>query len=146
MYYVPGLKECEPLGYWGILCTEAASGYWGLSSYDHETFPILFAYIKDIEVRLVQNSVSFLCIPDRLDYRHTKKISEHIYVTDKERTICDMIKYDCQEFHLLESVFYYYNFGEDADKLEQLAKEYGIYDRLLELRAKAEEVYSSGEE
>jgi hypothetical protein len=133
--------NCAQAGITGIMGLEAASGYWGMSSYDYRAHPIfLYKTSRDRVIDLTAD-VSFVGVPWELTYDNTMGLGDGIYVTDKERTICDMIACDCDLFHLIETVDDYYNNNTDTEKLESMAKKRGVYDKLLEIKAIAEEEY-----
>ena len=58
------------------------------------------------------------------------KLSDPLSVTDKEQTVCDMIRYNRHEFHLFETVLNAYEGDVDIARLEILAKNYNILDKL----------------
>lgn len=134
------LKDCKSLGIKGILGVEAAAGYWGLSSYSYFSYPIFLTNIEDDHVRRIQGDISYLLIPfsmEKLTLDHTVYFQDDIYVTDKQRTICDMIRFDADEFTKLEAIYNYYCF-EDVPALEEMASSLGIIDELHRLYAIAE--------
>lgn len=135
------LKDCPRMGIRGILCTEAASGYWGLSSYDYNTFPIFMFETISGRVERITGNISYLGIPEKISFDNTVLFGDSIYVTNKVRTVCDMIRYESDVFHTLETVynFYCYENEEEINRLEQSASNLGISHKLHELRKTAEE-------
>lgn len=127
------------------LCLEAAAGYNGLSTYNWYEEPMVF-YETDDEDDYNEGLIKMY---------HCKKITHdncvydtelQLWITNKERTICDMIKYDRDLFHLLESIDDYYTYEprtdeSSLDRLHTLAKEYGVYERLQELREESKYIY-----
>lgn len=135
------LKDCPKMDIQGILCTEAASGYWNLSSYDYYCFPVFLYHTPRNRIDRITGNISYLGVPEPLSYEDTTSIGEGIYVTNKVRTVCDMIRYESDMFHTLETVYNFYCF-EDADEiniLENKAEKLGILSKLHELRDTAEE-------
>lgn len=133
--------DCPSIGITGILCTEAASGYLGLSSYEYNSFPI-FLYSSDLNgISRIQSVISYLGVPEKLDYTNTLDIGNDIHVTNKEQTICDLIRFDCDTFTTLESIYNYYAYegNEAIMRLEALARKYGILDTLQKMLIQAEE-------
>lgn len=135
------LKDCPRMGIGGILCTEAASGYWGLSSYDYNTFPIFMFEVISGRIARITGNISYLGIPEKISFENTIPLGNSIYVTNKIRTVCDMIRYESDVFHTLETVynFYCYEGEEEIIKLEREASKRGILEKLHELRETAEE-------
>lgn len=143
---VLSLADCPRMGIDGILCMEAASGYWGLSSYCYSTFPIfLFKAFKDYPERFGDNII-YQGIPEEITYEDTTDIGDNIFVTNKIRTVCDMVRFDCDLFHTLETVYNFYCYESESDiaELESKAKSLGIYDRLQELLEQSEEAMNEG--
>ena len=134
------LKDCPRMGIKGILCTEAASGYWGLSSYDYNTFPMFMFEAISGRIERITGNISYLGIPEKISFDNTLPLGDSIYVTNKVRTVCDMIRYESDVFHTLETVynFYCYENEEEINRLERSASKLGILDKMHELRDIAE--------
>lgn len=134
------LRDCPRMGIRGILCTEAASGYWGLSSYDYNTFPIfMFEAIRN-KIERITGNISYLGVPEKISFDNTILLGDSIHVTNKARTVCDMVRYESDMFHTLETIynFYCYESEDEVKKLENLASSLGIIGRIHELREIAE--------
>lgn len=72
-------------------------------------------------------------------------LSECLSVTDREQTVCDMVRYNRHEFHLFETVLSAYDDGDvDVDRLEKMADDYGLLDRLHQIYQEALEVEDEG--
>lgn len=115
----------------GLIGVESASGYWGLSTFS-TNIPILLINddSMDNDGYDTDYAIKMLFVPNVND-KNTVKLSDSLSITDREQTVCDMIRYNRHEFHLYETVVSAYEDGEvDIPRLEQLAKEYGILDRL----------------
>ena len=140
------LKDCPALGIRGILGVEAAAGYWGLSAYSFMSHPIFLASAELDRIRRVQGDISYLLIPPsiaNLADERTVYFQDGIYVTDKQQTICDMIRFDADEFTKLESIYNYYCY-EDVPALESMARSLGIIDELHRLYSIAERDMNDG--
>lgn len=109
----------------GILCCEYASSILGLS-----TFPKnLITYFKDIH-KDVSTQYFYVYRQDPLDYRYTIKIRDGLYITNYERTICDLISNEC-EYKLIEQSIEVYGLEfESFDELFKVAEEYKVLDKL----------------
>lgn len=140
------LDRCRKAKMTGLLCTEAASGYWGLSSYDYFTFPVYMCEGIHGVVEHIVSNISLVCIPEKVSYEDTVDIGDGIFVTNKIRTVCDFLKYGGDEFHKLETIFNFYCFEseEDIAELERRVAEMGMLDTLYELRAVAEQAMEEG--
>lgn len=102
-----------------VICLEAASAYWGMCSYS-----------PDIPILLMPSDSG-----------------NRVKVTDRERTVCDMIRYNRHEFHLYETVMSAFEDGEvDMEKLIKLARKYNIEEKLYETYNKALEAYDEDNE
>lgn len=140
------IKDCPALGIRGIMGVEAAAGYWGLSAYSFMSHPIFLVNVEVDRVRRVQGDISYLFIPSRvasLTDEHIIYFQDGIYVTDKQQTICDMIRFDADEFTKLEAIYNYYCY-EDVPALESMARSLGIIDELHRLYVIAEEDMNDG--
>ena len=140
------LDVCRKAKVKGLLCTEAASGYWGLSSYDYYTFPIFMFESINNKVEKIVSNISLLGIPEKISYEDTTDLGDGIFVTNKIRTVCDMLKYGCDEFHKLETIYDFYCFESDEDitELESRVEKLGMLDKLHELREIAEHDMEEG--
>ena len=140
--FLMNLDLCKKINIRGLLCTEAAAGYWGLSSYDYYTFPVFMVEGIHGEVENFVGNVSFLAVPEPITFEDTTDLGDGVFVTNKIRTVCDMIKYDSDEFHKLETIynFYCYESEEDIAELEKRIEAMGLTDTLVRLREEAEEI------
>ena len=71
-------------------------------------------------------------------------LSRHLSVTDPEQTVCDMVRYNRHEFHLYETLLNAYEGDVDIERLEQLAKQYDILDKMKQLYEEALTVENEG--
>lgn len=128
--------------YSGLLGVESATAYWGLSTFSPDISILLLNddSLSD-EGYECESSLCFLAVP-KVNDTNVIKLSPHFCVTDREQTICDMIRYKRHEFHLYETILSAYDDNEvDIERLESLAKNYNILDRLKSLYVEACEIY-----
>ena len=127
------LEDIEKLQEKGIIGLESAVGYWGYSSYAWTTFPVLVFETYNSELFYpFGGSIKYVGIPRNItedDYVITK---EGYSIMKPEVAICDMIEFDADMFHTLEAIDKYMCFADDTAPLEELAKQRGIYDKLIE--------------
>lgn len=123
--------------YNGIIGVEAATAYWGLSTFNPE-IPIFLINDKHAKERgfFVETSLSMLFVPN-INMSNLIKLSEHLRITDPEQTVCDMVRYQRHEFHLFETLLNAYNKMVDIERMEYIAKQYNILDRIKELYKEA---------
>lgn len=132
------LQDCIKDRMLGMLCMECALGYLNLCTFSYNASPMYYVEMEGMS-GCVTDYITFLFV-SKIDWKGSKEISEGIYVPSKERAVCDMIKYDGIEFHILEAIDWIYlsNFagGVDVDKdlLEYMAKEEGIYNKLVKFK------------
>lgn len=140
MGFVPftlDLDSYKKIGGTGVLGLEFASGYWNMSSFPDDCLILL---ASDSEKRL-NSIITYVGIPVKESYDHTIKLSKDLFITDRERTICDMIEYGCELRFLLESIQSYYEDFDDKSKLEDLVKERGLLDKFNKYKEEAEDMY-----
>lgn len=124
--------------YNGLLGVETATAYWGLSTFN-PGIPIFMVNDNSMgaDGYFARCALSYLFVPD-VNTQNIKRLSENLFITDKEQTICDMIRYNRHEFHLFESVLSAYEDGEvDVERMERLARQYHILDRLHQIHTEA---------
>lgn len=127
-----------------VLCLECASGYHGISTFSYYENLMLLEETKDkSKVYKKENDGSIKhCWVDKIDYSHCINITGDIYVTDIPLTVCQMILFDCHEFHMYEAIDGLYTYHKDiVEETERMAKDFGILDKLLEYRELAEQAY-----
>jgi len=87
----------------GIICLETASGIHGLTTCMPS--PVLLFTPYPVELRS-----NFICmIPHKIDYEDTELLTGKLYVTNKERTICDMIAEEHSDSLIYEALESYLN-------------------------------------
>jgi hypothetical protein len=118
----------------GIVGVESATAWWGLSSFDPDITIFLFEdNTKNNSGYYFHGGLDFLFVPD-VNFDNVVYLTDKLCVTDREQTICDMIRYNRHEFHLYETVISAFDDKEiNMDKLLNLAEHYGIKDKLFEL-------------
>ena len=108
-----------------ILCCEYASSLLNLSTFSKKLITF-FAEIKEE----ISTNFFYVYPSTKLDYRYTLKVREGLYITNPERTICDMIVNEC-EYRLIEqSLEKYILTNENIDELLSVAKVYNVFDDL----------------
>lgn len=130
--------------YPGLLGVESATQYWGLTSFYSRPPILLFEdNSQDYNGYSWDYAINFLFVPN-VNYENTIHLSEHLLVTDREQTVCDMIRYNRHTFHLYEAVLSAYEDGRvDIKRLEWLAEEYRILDKLHASYSEAMEAYEA---
>lgn len=139
---IPALIRAD---YPAILGLECATSYWGLSTFPPNIpitmFPLPGA---DPEGEFQHGGISMFFIPYE-DKLSLVNITEHLQVTDREQTICDMIRFHRHEFHLYETVLSAYDDPDvDVKRLECMAEGYGILEELHRLYDLALETVDEG--
>lgn len=126
----------------GLVGVETATGYWGLSTFNTCRVILLFEDNElDNSGYFSDSSLCALYVPN-INTENTVKLNDNLYITDKEQTVIDMIRYNRHEFHLYETIQSVFDYGDiDMNKLIRLAEQYNIKDRLFELKELAEEAY-----
>lgn len=121
----------------GLLGVESATEYWGLSTF-YGVSPIFLFNDNSQDMSGYQSSfgISILAVP-HVNKKNVVQLSEHLFVTDKEQTVCDMVRYNRHEFHLFETLLEAYNGLVDIERMESLAKKYGILRRMRSLHKEA---------
>lgn len=105
-----------------LLCRETAAAFMGLSN--GWGIPCKF-YTTN---KGIMNSRYVRGIPvEKIDMDNIWE-SDGIYCTDRERTICELIKFDCDIQTILESMsnYYYENDGSFTNVLLSMVKQHGI--------------------
>lgn len=120
--------------YEALLGVETATEYWGLSTF-YSPRPITL--IRDNTLSNdgyeTENAINILFVPN-VNTENVVYLSEHLRVTDLEQTVVDMIRYNRHEFHLYETLISAIDeHMADGERLEKLARQYGVYDRMHEL-------------
>lgn len=119
--------------YPGIIGIESATAYWGLSTYTTSRCIILFNN-DDLDASgfFVNSSMPMFFAPD-INEENVVYLSKSLRVTDREQTVCDMVRYERHEYHLFETLINAYDGDVDVKRMERLAKQYNILDKMREL-------------
>jgi len=136
--FLEGLsKEYRP-----IICLDCALAIHGLSSFNGELYPMIFSEVRGITPRFCEGIISEMFVP-QINYSNISEYANgKAYVTSPERSICDMIIYDRDNFFTLEAIDEIYSMGQERiNRLETLAKEYSIYDKLIQFKDEAEDLF-----
>lgn len=131
----------HPNVYIGTLGVEWAAGYWGLCSYNTD-MPIFL--IKDAKANnlFIDNQISYL-FDSKINNDNVSSLSDTLYVTSPEQTVCDMIRYKRHDFHLYETIDSSTWTGiVDSTKLNKLLESYGLTETYNELVMLADTAYN----
>ena len=122
------LAKCD---FDGIIGVEAATSYWGLSTFSPDYTILMYNNDElDNDGYEVDCGISTLFVP-QLNTENVVHLSEHLRVTDLEQTVVDMVRYNRHEFHLYETLISAIDEGmADIDRLNSLAKQYNVYDKM----------------
>lgn len=120
--------------YEALLGVETATEYWGLSTF-YSPRPITL--IRDNTLNNdgyeTENAINILFVPN-VNTENVVYLSEHLRVTDLEQTVVDMVRYNRHEFHLYETLISAIDeHMADEERLEKIARQYGVYDKMQEL-------------
>lgn len=125
---IEALKEYD---YNALIGLESATEYWGLSTFYTVKPTILFNDDNvdnngiDVELSLVT-----IFVPN-VNTKNIVHLSEHLRITDPEQTVVDMVRYNRHEFHLYETLISAIdNEQVNIDRLNELAKQYGVYEKM----------------
>lgn len=127
---IPSLIERNSEGLLGVEC---ASSYWGMSTFP-PYIPIFLVNdeFQDNNGFMVEFYIQKFFVPS-VNYDNVVQLAENLYITDREQTVCDMLRYNRHEFHLYETIMSAYEDGKvDIEKLEELAQSYSILEKLRE--------------
>ena len=107
--------------YSGLLGVEAATSYWGLSTFPYN-IPIFLVNDNAMNENgySVDSALAMLFVPN-VNTENIVRLSKHLSVTDPEQTVCDMVRYNRHEFHLFETLLHAYEGDVDRERLEELA-------------------------
>ena len=108
----------------GIICHESAAAIHGLT--DEMLWPVQI-FSKD-NVHLINNSLVYVHV-DKISYDDTDHIGGLLYITNVERTICDLINKGVRK-PLIYSAVSVYESKRDLDILRVYAGKYGCVERL----------------
>jgi len=111
------IKEAKTLS--GVICIASATYIHGLSNFPPSPL------IRFSTITLEQNPRRYKVInPDRTLplTEDLELIANRLYVTNKERTICDMILYESNDEFIYDSIETYLDLHGTTDTLRQYAK------------------------
>jgi hypothetical protein len=126
----------------GLLGVETATAYWGLSTFLPE-IPIFLIKDNTDGVYFVECTLSTL-YSKYVNIDNVFKLSDTLYITDPEQTVCDMVRFQRHEFHLFETLINAYDGAVDIERLERLAEQYDILQIMREMTEEAYEVEEEG--
>lgn len=119
------VKEGESLS--GVICTVSATYIHGLSNFPPSPL------IRYVEWGVYPNTRRYKYLsPDKTlplteDIEH---VAGFLYVTNKERTICDMIIYESNDEFIYDSIETYLNLHGTMDTLREYALKYSCVERM----------------
>lgn len=130
--------------YPGIIGVEAATAYWGLSTFN-PGMPIFLMNDDNASPNglFVESSLSMFFVPN-VNMNNLLKLSDNLRITDPEQTVCDMVRYNRHEFHLFETLINAYSGMVEIRRLQRLAEQYNIQDKMQRLYKEALEVEEEG--
>ncbi len=131
------INALKAYDYPGLLGVESATEYWGLSTF-YGIKPIFLFQDNSQNNEGYESSIAInlLFVPN-VNTTNVVYLSEHLSVTDPEQTVCDMVRYQRHEFHLFETLLNAYEGDVDIERLETLADQYGILERIRTLYQEA---------
>lgn len=131
--------------YPGLLGVETATAYWGLSTFNIGMPIFMMNYdALDNNGYIVSCALSTLFVPN-VNKKNVVQLSEHLFITDREQTVVDMLRYNRHEFHLYETVLSAYEDPEvNLEKLEELASLYEVAEKLHKVYELALETEGEG--
>lgn len=110
----------------GVLGCEYATGKHALSTYPPTTLILL----STSRVK-IQNSKVLETIPVvEEDYSYCTSITKKLFITNPERTICDMIRFNREERFLYESLERYLRRNSNLSNLYSVADHYLLRNKL----------------
>jgi hypothetical protein len=108
-----------------ILCLESASAYHDLTTYCDT--PLTLYNIKS-DMYLKTAHIVQYPKPQNIDIlEDCAEVRKGFWVTGKERTICEMIKNDREEFFIYEALE---NYEGDFEVLKEYARKYGVLSKI----------------
>ena len=130
-----GLYSLLDSDYSALIGVETATGYWGLSTFSPDYAIILFNdNNRDNDGYFLDNVGTHMLFVPNVNTENIVYLSEKLRITDLEQTVVDMVRYNRHEFHLYETLISAIDDKmADLDRLENLAKEYGVYDKMMKL-------------
>lgn len=108
----------------GVLCLETASNLHHLSSANPYPLHIYYIGAEDLKA----NMLKYVAIPS-LEGIETETLENGLVVTTKLQTVVDLIRFDCYEEFVFQSIDSYLdNYSEES--LRERCKDYGVEERL----------------
>jgi hypothetical protein len=131
----------------GIICLESASCYWGLSMYPPLPIKIYTTYKNQLV------SKTIFTVPVKyMEYENAIELGDRLYVTDRERTVIDLIlRNGSEEFKFDSLSSYIRRFGlmklvEYVDERGFITDERGLYPKLVQALRDMKEYYIDTEQ
>lgn len=118
----------------GLLGIEWAASNWGYSTFN-PFIPIFLHEDNELgeEGYFVSGMICNFFAPN-INKTNIVDLGDGLYVTDREQTIVDMLRYNRSACYLYETVMYGLE-DKDIDKvkLDSLAKQYGVLEKMYEV-------------
>lgn len=119
-----------------LLVHETAASYLGLA--EEDGFPLIFNHTINNNINSNYINGNYV---EQLDMNDVIKIND-IYCTNKERTICDMIKHEKDIQAIIESIACYIEQGNNLSALKNMVSRYKIEDKFGWYYAQSLEYYN----
>ncbi len=100
----------------GIICLESASCLNGLSN-----FPPIMVQIWTDKIP-IKNSILTFVKTDKITFEDTEILSHNLYITNRERTICEMMEREVTEEFICQSLETYFNDRSKEDLIPYVIK------------------------
>ena len=118
----------------GLLGVECAAHYWGYSTFPNDLAIFLLEdNTKTNDGDFIEAGMSYLIVPN-VNTNNIVRLTDKLFITDREQTICDLVRYNRSECYTYEAV-------KDAVlstdfniyRLRDLAESYNVLDRLNQI-------------
>jgi len=88
----------------GLICLESATFVLKLSNYPPNPLIMYTTYAGKIH-----NQITYLIHVPKINMEDTYLVKNNLYVTNRERTICELIEYEANEEYIYQSIESYTN-------------------------------------
>ena len=131
--------------YDALLGLETATQYWGLSTYIGTKPVILFNDDNQVGEGITNELSMIMVFVPAVNTDNVVYLSEHLRITDPEQTVVDMVRYKRHEFHLFETLVSAIDEEQvNVERLNELARQYGVYDTMYSQLEEALECVGEG--
>ena len=110
----------------GVICIESATYIHALSNFP----PSPLLRFSEVQLSKTPNNIRFI-YPDRTlpVTEDIELVANKLYVTNKERTICDMILYESNDEFIYDSIETYLGLHGTEETLREYAQKYRCQER-----------------